>query len=129
MSAVRALDVAIVAAGAAAGGALRYSVGAWVLSRWEHAFPWHTFAINIAGAFAIGLLAAFSVDRQLIHEPWRLLLGTGVLGGFTTFSALSFETLTLLGDGKVVPAAVYSGGSLIAGVLAAAAGVLLGRAI
>ncbi|MDP2401245.1 MAG: fluoride efflux transporter CrcB [Actinomycetota bacterium] len=126
---MRAIDVAGVALGAGVGGALRFVIGAWLLARWEHGYPWHTFAINITGAFLLGVLAAVSIDRGLVGQSWQLLLGAGLLGGFTTFSTFSFETLTLLTQGRVVPGLLYAGVSTVLGVAAAGLGLLLGRTL
>ena len=90
-----------VAGGSALGGLLRYWAMA-LTARWAgEAFPWGTLAVNAAGSFLIGLLAgaAFADGRPLLHPVARQFLTVGVLGGFTTFSAFSLETLTLLQHG------------------------------
>jgi CrcB protein len=81
-------------------------------------FPWGTLAVNIAGSAAIGVLAALMMDRALAPIEGRLFLITGVLGGFTTFSAFSYETVALLRSGQWLAAAGYALGSVALGVLA-----------
>ncbi len=111
----------------ALGGALG-SVARWLLSGWvqdltpSSTFPWGTFAVNAVGSFAIGALLSLAFERALVPPNARLFLVTGVLGGFTTFSALSYETLQLLRDGQWPAALGYSLGSLVVGVVAAFVG-------
>ena len=110
----------------ALGGALG-SMARWALSgvvqRWSGtAFPWGTFAVNLLGSLLIGAVTALALERALVPPPARLFLVTGVLGGFTTFSALSYETFALLRDGQWLAAAGYALGSVVAGVGATVAG-------
>lgn len=115
--------------GAGIGGGLRYVLGGWMAERWGTAFPWHTLVINVSGAFLLGLLMAMSIDRGLVSDDWRLFLGTGVLGGFTTFSTLSYESIALLEQGFALQGAANMFGSGLLGLGAAALGLFLGRAI
>ncbi len=92
-------------------------------------FPWSIFTINIAGSFAIGVLAALVIERAGVNDDWRLALGTGFLSAFTTFSTYSLQTVSLAEDGHVGLAATYALGSLVLGLAAAYAGLSLGRAI
>lgn len=117
----------LVALGGAAGAVLRYLIAVQFINRDLTAFPWATLAVNIAGAFLIGLVVAIAPEDPA--NPWRLLLGTGLLGGFTTFSALSLETLVLFEAGRPLAGTVNLVGTSIAGLLACAAGVWSGRAI
>lgn len=81
------------------------------------AFPWATFAINVSGSIVLGFAAALFLHHP--DEPrknWYLLLGTGFCGGFTTFSTFSLETLELLQEGRLLTAAAYVFGSVVAGV-------------
>ena len=126
---MRLLDVAAVVLGAGIGGGLRYVLGGWMAERWGASFPWHTFAINVSGAFLLGVLMVVTVDRSLMPSSVRLFLGVGVLGGFTTFSTLSYESVALAQQGMTFQAAANMFGSAIAGILAAVAGVFVGRAI
>ena len=101
--------VAAVAIGAAFGGVLRYVVGQLFLQRFGPGFPYGTLFINVSGSFLIGIVAQLALTRAFGMTPLvRLLLATGVLGGYTTFSAFSLDALTLLESGAM-PALVYTG--------------------
>ncbi len=101
----------VVAVGGATGAVLRYLLSALIGA--HHLFPWATLAINIAGSFAIGLLwGAFGLTEWF--QQWgRMLLVIGLLGGFTTFSAFSLETLNLLQGGRLMAACGYVIASLV----------------
>jgi CrcB protein len=122
-------DVAAVVAGAGIGGGLRYAIGGWIAERWGASFPWGTFIVNISGAFLLGVVMALSVERSLIPPAWRLFLGVGILGGYTTFSTLSYESIALMQRGLVAQGALNMFGSAFAGLVAVLAGVLVGRLI
>ncbi|MDI6692728.1 MAG: fluoride efflux transporter CrcB [Anaerosomatales bacterium] len=126
---MRATDVVIVAAGGAVGAAARYVLGGWLADRFGTAFPWHTFVINVAGAFALGVLMALSVERGIVPQQWRLALGVGVLGGYTTFSTLSYESIALLSQGSYALGFLNMFGSGVAGLLAAWLGLATGRIV
>jgi len=113
----------LVALGGGIGSVLRWLVQV-VANRLApgSAFPWGTLAVNVAGSFAIGLLMTLALERVLVSNELRGFLVTGVLGGFTTFSAFSWESLALLRDGQWPAALAYVGGSLVAGLAAAFAG-------
>jgi len=119
---------ALVTLGGAAGTLSRYAVSeTWPTSG---PFPVATFVINVAGSFALGaLLAAILVrgDHSVPANRLRLLLGTGFLGGFTTYSALAVETDTLLRGDHVALGVTYAVGSVAAGLIAALAGVAVAR--
>jgi CrcB protein len=114
---------AIVALGGGVGAMLRYHAGraATAFSGPNSVFPWGTFLINVSGSLLMGLLAGW-LARQDGAESLRLLLGVGVLGGFTTFSAFSLETAMLMQRGLYGMAGFYALGSLLGGV----AGLFLG---
>ncbi|GAV31017.1 putative fluoride ion transporter CrcB [Coriobacteriaceae bacterium EMTCatB1] len=126
---MRATDVLIVAAGGAVGAAARYVLGGWLTDRFGTAFPWHTFVINVSGAFALGVLMALSVERGIVTPQWRLALGVGVLGGYTTFSTLSYESIALLSQGSYALGLLNMFGSGAAGLLAAWLGLATGRIV
>jgi len=115
--------VLLVALGSAAGGVARWALAGWIDAR-APGFPWGTLAVNVIGAALIGGAAAV-VERDAV----RLLLITGVLGGFTTFSAYSQQTLALLQEGRAGAAAAYAAGSVLACLLACWGGWALGRAV
>ncbi len=93
----------LVMAGGAVGAGARHLVGRAALGLFGPGFPWGTLAVNLAGGLLMGLLAG-TLARTSGGESWRLLLGTGVLGGFTTFSAFSLETFGMLQRGQAVMA-------------------------
>lgn len=106
------------------GGAARYLLSQWVQARFLSAFPYGTLAVNVIGCFLIGLVYGLT-DRGNLGEGWRLFLATGVLGGFTTFSAFSHETLALLRDGQSITALTYVMTSVLVGVAATFLGISL----
>jgi fluoride exporter len=119
--------VVAVAIGAAVGGVLRYVVGQLFLQRFGPGFPYGTLFINVSGSLCIGIVAELAVTRALGMTPLlRVLLATGVLGGYTTFSTFSFDAITLLGEG-IMPAFIYTAASVMLGFAGAAAGVVLAR--
>lgn len=120
-------NLLIVAAGGAIGAALRYvsnNASAWLLGT---AFPWGTFLINVAGSLAMGLLAGWLARRGAQGTELRLFLATGVLGGFTTFSAFSLDFATVWQRGEHVQAMAYAAGSVVLSLAAVFAGLALMR--
>jgi len=122
-------DIAAVVAGAGIGGGLRYVLSYWIAERWGASFPWGTFVVNISGAFLLGIVVAFSMERSLISPAWRLFLGVGILGGYTTFSSLSYESIALMQRGLLMQGALNMFGSALAGLFAVAAGIIVGRMV
>ncbi len=121
------MDYLYVAFGSACGGMLRYWLGAVVAARWGDALPWGTMLINISGSLAIGLLfGAFGQTRA--YAVWvQPLLLVGMLGGFTTFSAFSLQTLQLLQSANMGGACANVLLSVVLGLAAAAGGFWLGK--
>ncbi len=117
--------LALVFLGGGIGASLRHLLGgaAQALSR-SASFPWGTFAVNVTGCFAIGLLAGLAEERGAPSGSVRTFLFVGVLGGYTTFSSFGNETINLLRGGEALAAAANAGGQLVLGLLA----VALGRA-
>ncbi|RYZ11672.1 MAG: fluoride efflux transporter CrcB, partial [Alphaproteobacteria bacterium] len=105
------LNVLLVALGGGLGAASRFGVSLAVPARAD-AWPVATFGINVVGSLAIGVLAGWLSSRGDAGEPWRLFLGVGVLGGFTTFSAYSLETMRMIERNDWVGASTYSIGSV-----------------
>ena len=119
-----ALSGAVGVAGAL-GALARYLLGRFIAERANTAFPWGPFAINISGAFLIGLL--FALAGQKFLAAWlQIILATGFLGGYTTFSTMSWEGLQLARGGSTRQSALYLGASVALGLLAAALGIGLG---
>ena len=128
---VASLNVAV---GGAVGSVLRYHVGRAVtnLAGPANAFPWGTLAVNIVGSLAMGALVGWIARGSLsapAAENLRLLVGVGVLGGFTTFSAFSSEMVTLLHRGQAGMAAGYAAASLIAGAAAVIIGLVAAQSV
>ena len=96
-----AVTIALCCAG---GGLTRYYLSGWVYSLLGRAFPYGTFAVNIIGAYLIGLIMELGLRSTLISDTLRLGLTVGFLGGLTTFSTFSYETFTLLEEGQFVMA-------------------------
>lgn len=118
----------LVASGGALGAVLRYLVGRWTLVNLGPGLPFGTWTVNIAGAFAMGMLAGWLTRIDDGGGELRLLLGVGVLGGFTTFSAFSLEVFNMINRGEIGLAAAYAVSSVAGSVLALFAGVTLVRA-
>jgi CrcB protein len=94
----------LVAVGGAVGSSLRYLVANAAIAWLGPTFPWGTLAVNLAGSFAIGLVQQMAVESLVLSENTRLLLSTGVLGGLTTYSAFSYESVRLMETGAWLPA-------------------------
>lgn len=119
------LSFALVGAGGALGGLARHALTT-AYPEAPGAVPWTTWAINVTGSFLLGLLVAGVVGRRRAPAWVRPAFGTGVLGGYTTFSAYAHALDVLATDGHVGTAAAYLVMSLVGGVVAAATGVALG---
>ena len=117
--------VALVALGSAIGGLCRYGSQVLVAKFYLSTFPLATFLVNVSGCFCIGIFYAISEKENLLSADWRLFLATGFCGGFTTFSAFAYENLNLLRTGDYTYFALYTTGSVISGILAVYAGILL----
>ncbi len=96
----------LVMAGGAVGAGLRHLVGRAALAALGPAWPWGTLTVNIVGGLAMGVLAG-SLSRVSDGEAWRLLLGVGVLGGFTTFSAFSLDAVLMIQRGEIAAVLAY----------------------
>lgn len=94
-----------------------------------HDFPWATLVANILGSLGLGLSFVLAEDRFWLGTDLRLLLGTGVMGGFTTYSAFNLESIGLMQNGQWGRAVLYMGGTIVACLLAGAVGLIIGRAI
>jgi CrcB protein len=123
-----ALGYLLVFIGGGLGAVARHGVNRAGLALLGPGFPWWTMAVNIAGSFLIGLLAGLFGAMETGHNM-RLFLTTGVLGGFTTFSAFSLDALTLWERGALLQAGLYVAATIILSLLAAAVGLLLTRLV
>ena len=123
------VNVLLVAVGGGLGAAARYLAGLWIVARLGADFPWGTFFVNVTGSFLIGIILVL-VERGELPPGARLFLAVGVLGGYTTFSSFSYETLQLLGgEGSLGPVLFNAFGQLLVGLLAVYLGVVCGRVL
>ncbi len=123
------VNVLLVAVGGGLGAAARYLAGLWIVARLGADFPWGTFFVNVTGSFLIGIILVL-VEGGELPPGARLFLAVGVLGGYTTFSSFSYETLQLLGgEGSLGPVLFNAFGQLLVGLLAVYLGVVCGRVL
>ena len=115
--------------GGAVGTGARYLVSAWVLARLGPAFPWGTLVVNAIGCFLLGALMHVGLATDLVSPTLRIALATGVMGGFTTYSTLNYETLEYLRDGAVRLAALNIGATVIVCLAAGQLGLAAARAL
>lgn len=108
----------LVGTGSFLGGGARYLVARWLPGPAVGAFPWATFAVNVAGCSLLGLLAGLGTAGRAVDPRVRLLLATGFCGGFTTFSTFMDENLSLLRGGRPGAFALYAAASLVLGFAA-----------
>lgn len=122
------LDVLFVVLAGGLGSALRYLLSLSASRLVGTHFPWGTMVANLAGCLAIGFAAGL-VDRSLLPRAWRLAVITGFLGGFTTFSTFSLESLRLILDGAVLRGLVNLGVNLLGGLFLAGLGLHLAERV
>jgi len=115
------------AAGGVIGTLARYGLGQWIPGWAGTDFPWHTFAINLAGSLVLGF-AMRAFQTLPVAPEVRGFVAVGFCGAFTTFSTFSFETVTLMQEGQWGRASLYAAGSVAAGLLAVFAGMALAGA-
>ena len=118
----------IVFTGAGFGGAARHGINL-LAARLGYAFPIGTLAVNVIGSFLMGFLTAWFTHRMGVSQHWKLFLTTGVLGGFTTFSAFSLDAALLWERGALGPLAAYALASVIVSVAALFAGMAVVRVL
>lgn len=123
------IPVLLVGAGGFLGAITRYLIDGRIAAYAGGAFPWGTFAINVSGSFAVGLLFALMIDRAVLAPELRAPLMIGFLGSYTTFSTLALESWRMIEDGAWLSATLNLGGSIVIGLVAVIAGVALGRMI
>lgn len=121
------MNLLLVMAGGALGAGARYLVGQAALARFGPGYPLGTLAVNVVGGLAMGVLAGM-LARTSAGEAWRLFLGVGVIGGFTTFSAFSLDAVTLAERGQTLAAAGYVLLSVTGAIGALVLGLQLTRA-
>lgn len=117
-----------IAVGGAFGAMARYALTVWVDRMLREPFPWGTFIVNAVGSLLIGVSAMY-FQRIPMSPEARAFVVVGLLGGFTTFSTYSYETVLLIREGDVLRAGIYAASSVLIGVGAAAIGLVAGSAM
>lgn len=115
------INFLLVGIGAGLGAMLRYGISILIKSKWKTNFPYATFFINITGSFLLGFLVSSAVD-----PVWQLLLGTGFMGGYTTFSTFKVESMELKWKANFRVLFSYLGLSYVFGLIAAFTGIMMG---
>jgi CrcB protein len=121
------VDIVLIGLGGGLGAMLRYGVARLAQPLGGASFPAGTLVVNLSGAFVLGFLATYLVERTSMPVEWRLGVTVGVLGGYTTFSTFSLETLNLLSDDQWLLACVNAAVSVVACVFLAWAGQTVAR--
>jgi fluoride exporter len=121
------MDYLLVFVGGGLGASLRHTVNVVCVRCMGTAFPWGTFVINISGSIVMGLIAGYLTFKGEASQPWRLFLMTGILGGYTTFSAFSLDTALLYERGEFGLALAYVLGSVVLSIAGLFAGLALVR--
>lgn len=119
----------MVAAGGAAGSVLRFAVGRLAIQLLGTGTVWGTLFVNITGSFALGFFLAYALQRGELSADLRAMVAIGLLGGYTTFSTLSYDTIRLLESGDLSRAGINILASLALGLAAAYLGIIAGRAV
>jgi CrcB protein len=118
-----------VAIGSAVGGVARWAIGSWIQLRSGVTFPWGTLTVNTTGGLLLGFLVRFALGTPAISPEMRLLLTTGLCGGYTTFSTFTYESAVMLEQGEYGRAATYILASVLASLVAMFVGFMLARAL
>jgi fluoride exporter len=121
------MNYLLVFIGGGLGSSLRHTINIASARAFGTAFPYHTFIINISGSIVMGLIAGYLAPKGDASQPWRLFLMTGILGGYTTFSAFSLDTAVLYERGEIALALFYVLGSVVFSILGLFAGLALMR--
>lgn len=123
------MNVLLVFVGGGIGAASRYWLGGMVLRATGTGFPYSTLAVNVLGCLAIGFLMTVFEERFIVNPSLRTFLTIGILGGFTTFSSFSFETLALLREGSYVLGLINVAATVLICLLATWIGMTTGKLI
>ena len=119
----------LVAVGGAAGSVLRFAAGRLAVHFLGAGTVWGTFFVNVTGSFALGFFLAWALQRGEISADVRAMVAIGLLGGYTTFSTLTYDTIRLLESGELGRAGLNIVANLVVGLAAAYVGILSGRAV
>ena len=118
-------NLILVFIGGGLGSSLRFIIGKYLNS--DHLLPYGTFLVNIIGSLLLGMILGWALKTNSLTSPANILLGVGFCGGFTTFSTFSFENYSLIKTGDYLSFSIYFFGSLILGILAILAGILISK--
>jgi len=121
--------LALISLGGALGTAARYLLSVWLLRALGPAFPYGTLAVNVIGSFLLGVIMQAGLDTTLLSPTARVVLGTGVMGGFTTYSTFNYETLQYLQEGAWAMASLNVATTLLLCLAAGALGVSVARGL
>jgi CrcB protein len=121
------LNTLLVFLGGGVGAAARHGINVYFGRVLGTAFPWHTFFENVTGSLLMGILAGWFALKGDASQSWRLFLTTGILGGYTTFSAFSLDAMLLYERGELALATLYVVGSVALSLFGLFAGLLLMR--
>ena len=122
-------NIVLVALGGAIGAVARYGISQFMVRSIGNGMPWGTFSANVLGSLLLGLLFGWLAFKPEGADNWRLFIGTGALGGFTTFSTLSMETVWMIERKAYLQASSYAVGSLVFGIAAAFIGLIIARKV
>lgn len=117
------MEVLVVAIGGAIGSAARYLTSGWAAARFGVDFPYGTLMVNVIGCFIIGVFMTLATERLIISPYWRLFIAVGFLGGLTTFSSFSYETIRLLQEAGMLRAFYNVGLNILIGFTATLLGI------
>jgi CrcB protein len=129
VSEARSMAYLLIGIGGFLGANARYLVAEWITARLGPTFPFGTFVINISGSFVLGFFLIFISERLLIHPNWRLFFAIGFLGAYTTFSTFSFENFALIQERSYLLAGANMLGSVLLGLAAVVAGIIVARLV
>ena len=118
----------LICLGGAAGTGVRYLLGVWFATRFGAGFPWSTMLVNLGGSFLLGLIVEAALRKRL-SDDLRLILGTGVMGGLTTYSTFNTESLKMMQGAEWGKASAYFAGTIAGCLLAGVLGMRWGRTI
>src|SRR6187402_2879506 len=121
------IKLLVIGFGGFLGSILRYVVGKSVDGKINASFPWGTFTVNVVGSFIIGFVYMLAMRKVGITENWRLFLGAGFCGGFTTFSAFAWENVSILDQKLIGTSLIYIVSSVVICILAIVAGGWVSR--
>jgi fluoride exporter len=121
------MNYILVFVGGGLGATLRHTINITCARCMGTAFPWGTFIINVTGSTVMGLIAGYLASKGEASQPWRLFLMTGILGGYTTFSAFSLDTALLYERGEIGLALAYVLGSVVLSIAGLFCGLALVR--